>query len=350
MCENTVRARIRLAGHFQDYPELEEEYLGRKLSQEQVMLLGKVFDAGTDRREQWIGYAQEVPVLELRGSGEQFLRMAESYRPEVRTVTPWELHRGWDSESGIRGVGAIRWVAHRTRIFAEEHGLSPGTGNWGDEEGTQTCGRERRGSDFGVRGSGEEEKKEEPQTCGPAAGSLTLRFYVQGGLKELWGVAARFYREHCNDQGKAPCLAGFVETLLDNFLDTWCNAHATGVIHELPLQIRHRILARDGYRCQVPGCSCRRFLEVHHIIYRSQGGSNDHNNLITLCGFHHRQCLHNGYIIIKGNAPGELFVILGIYRENNHPATSLEMVPSLARFQNGIRIRHNLPPPDCSAA
>jgi hypothetical protein len=173
---------------------------------------------------------------------------------------------------------------------------------------------------------------------------------VQAGLKELWGVAAQFYRERCDATGTAPCLAGFVEALLGTFIDTWCNAHSVGAIHELPLHIRNRILARDGYRCQVPGCSCRRFLEVHHIIYRSHGGSNDGDNLITLCGFHHRQCLHNGYIIIKGEAPGALTVILGVFRENNHPVASLDGVAALARFHRGVRIRQNNLPADNTAA
>ena len=42
------------------------------------------------------------------------------------------------------------------------------------------------------------------------------------------------------------------------------------------------ILHRDKYTCQC--CSKKNTrLEVHHIIYRSQGGTNDENNLITLC-------------------------------------------------------------------
>ena len=45
---------------------------------------------------------------------------------------------------------------------------------------------------------------------------------------------------------------------------------------------RSAILHRDNYTCQCCGKkNCR--LEVHHIIFRSNGGSDDERNLITLC-------------------------------------------------------------------
>ena len=129
-------------------------------------------------------------------------------------------------------------------------------------------------------------------------------------------------------------MAGFIETILVNFLETW------GPSKE-KLTSRLKIMERDGFRCQVPGCSCRRFLEVHHIVYRSHGGSNEGWNLITLCGFHHRQCLHNGYIIIKGEALDNVSIVLGpaaIQRSNPGSASfSGETLP-FASFHNGIRL------------
>jgi len=56
----------------------------------------------------------------------------------------------------------------------------------------------------------------------------------------------------------------------------------------IPPRVRREVLARDKHRCQAPGCGRTRFLEVHHIVSRKQGGSNKAENLTTLCGSCHR--------------------------------------------------------------
>lgn len=59
---------------------------------------------------------------------------------------------------------------------------------------------------------------------------------------------------------------------------------------------REAVLHRDNYTCQCCGKkNCR--LEVHHIIFRSNGGSDDERNLITLCEDCHKK-VHDGIIIL----------------------------------------------------
>ena len=60
---------------------------------------------------------------------------------------------------------------------------------------------------------------------------------------------------------------------------------------------RAHALDRDNYTCQICGAKNTR-LEVHHIKYRSQGGSDDLENLITLCEDCHHN-LHKGKIELK---------------------------------------------------
>jgi len=59
----------------------------------------------------------------------------------------------------------------------------------------------------------------------------------------------------------------------------------------IPPAIKRKILSRDRNQCQATGCRNTRFLEVHHINPRRVGGSNDLENLITLCSKCH-QFLH----------------------------------------------------------
>ncbi|MDQ7827119.1 MAG: HNH endonuclease signature motif containing protein, partial [Candidatus Eremiobacteraeota bacterium] len=78
----------------------------------------------------------------------------------------------------------------------------------------------------------------------------------------------------------------------------------------------HKILKRDRFRCQTPGCRCRRNLHVHHIIRRSQGGTDDPWNLIVLCEACHLHLLHGlRTLTIKGRAPDSLTFTFGSLSE-----------------------------------
>lgn len=69
-----------------------------------------------------------------------------------------------------------------------------------------------------------------------------------------------------------------------------------------------KVLNRDNYTCQC--CRGRHRdsrLEVHHILFRSQGGSDEEDNLITLCHTCHK-ALHDGRLTLnlKGRKKGAL--------------------------------------------
>lgn len=59
------------------------------------------------------------------------------------------------------------------------------------------------------------------------------------------------------------------------------------------------VLRRDGYKCRV--CKSRNHLHCHHIIFRSQGGSDSTGNLITLCNKCHIDGVHKNHLKIKGD-------------------------------------------------
>ena len=68
------------------------------------------------------------------------------------------------------------------------------------------------------------------------------------------------------------------------------------------------VLNRDDYKCHI--CKNKKKgvkLEVHHIIFRSNGGSDDADNLITLCHDCHKK-LHDGKVKLnlKGKPKGQL--------------------------------------------
>jgi hypothetical protein len=85
------------------------------------------------------------------------------------------------------------------------------------------------------------------------------------------------------------------------------------------------VIERDRYRCAVPGCSSRRNLHDHHVVFRSAGGSDAPENRITLCAFHHQRCLHAGLLRLRGRAPDGLVFELGVRRG----------APPLVRYRSG---------------
>ncbi len=103
-------------------------------------------------------------------------------------------------------------------------------------------------------------------------------------VRATWG--------ECVNPGK--CLA----ILSQHFLD----------VHGPPKQPKtssQKVRARDHGRCCVPGCS-HPAVHSHHIEYLSQGGARtDPANQLALCHFHHT-CIHDGYMVLTGTAPGKL--------------------------------------------
>jgi hypothetical protein len=65
--------------------------------------------------------------------------------------------------------------------------------------------------------------------------------------------------------------------------------------------LRRRVLLRDHRCCRVPGCRNSLFLDLHHIELRSDGGANEPENLLTVCGVHHRAA-HRGALLIERTA------------------------------------------------
>lgn len=68
--------------------------------------------------------------------------------------------------------------------------------------------------------------------------------------------------------------------------------------------IRRRVFSKARHKCETSGCNHTRYLEVHHIVPRSDGGGNDLSNLKLLCSSCH-SLIHRSGLLIKES--------LGIY-------------------------------------
>ncbi len=102
---------------------------------------------------------------------------------------------------------------------------------------------------------------------------------------------------HQEGQWMAPgdCLG----RLCDHFVAEW-----EGILDRRNTPQR-RAIERDRGFCQVPGCS-RAAVHAHHVVWRSRGGHDEPENLVSLCAGHHLHGIHAGYIRVSGRAPDQL--------------------------------------------
>ena len=76
----------------------------------------------------------------------------------------------------------------------------------------------------------------------------------------------------------------------------------TRVTSTVPAAIRRKVFHRDHFACVVPGCRSTRFLELHHLRHREDGGDHSTANCCVTCfGCHQRH--HEGRLLITGQAP-----------------------------------------------
>jgi hypothetical protein len=71
-----------------------------------------------------------------------------------------------------------------------------------------------------------------------------------------------------------------------------------------------RALYKRSGHCQYPGCTATRELEAHHLIAFERGGATELENLILVCGRHHKH-LHDHHIRTSGTGEQPVFTDQG---------------------------------------
>ena len=75
----------------------------------------------------------------------------------------------------------------------------------------------------------------------------------------------------------------------------------------VPGRLQRALKLRDRNRCRFPGCAHQRHVEAHHVQHWIDGGETCLENLVLLCGAHHR-LLHHGAFHIVIEDDGIVFV------------------------------------------
>ena len=166
----------------------------------------------------------------------------------------------------------------------------------------------------------------ERQVCvqpAPAEATWHLAIRAPTDVARLFrAVLCTLRRALERETGRLPSEGEAFQAMLDHALREW------GVNDPWLARWAKRVSSvfeRDDWRCTVPGCSSRRNLHAHHIVFRSLGGGDEPENLTTLCAFHHQRGVHGGVITVRGRAPHALTYEVGL-----RPG-----LPPLARYRSG---------------
>ena len=141
------------------------------------------------------------------------------------------------------------------------------------------------------------EAGEKAQMCARERVSVVAPRRVAGLFEEACSaVMAR--------EGRWLAPADCLSRMCDHFVAAWEG------IRERRRTLQRQVIERDQGFCQVPGCS-RSAVHAHHVVWRSRGGGDEPENLVSLCAGHHLHGIHRGYIRVSGRAPHGLVWELG---------------------------------------
>lgn len=286
LCARKARALVRIERVLERSSALGAAYRSGRLSWVQTQALAPLVEAGVpgSRMGAWAERARRITVRRLQDDVRGALALAD--------LDPAAFAR----TGGVPEEGEV--VGNRqTGARADEVAGDP-LGGADSRPERQTGAR---------RGATEE------VTVSIPAPPASARFFraVLEEVRERLAVA----RDEPVSEGEA------FEAMLD---------HAIGVWSERSGRSRRElcILERDGWRCVVPGCTSPRNLQVHHVVFRSQGGGDEPENLVSLCAWHHQRGVHGGTVRISGRAPHQLRFELGL-----RPGR-----PPLVVYESGDRI------------
>jgi hypothetical protein len=162
----------------------------------------------------------------------------------------------------------------------------------------------------------------EQQKCAPSIdvdATEQLDWRLPADVAWLFRVAQAEFQARLRAEGERPASESAVfGALLDHAISTW-------ILQDPSRRRPDPVIVRDDYRCAIPGCSSRRNLHDHHVIFRSAGGSDAQGNRITLCAFHHQRGVHSWRLRVQGHAPAGLLFELGLRQD----------APPLLRYRSG---------------
>ena len=276
------RRLVTLAHRLESLPELRHRFSSGRFTLAAVEILAEVATPDTETE-----LADEAEALDLPAIERMARRSDPPSSDDAVTAfrsrwlsTQWDLHHGEMSIAGKLTGAEAALVEDRLHAAAEHTPPNPETGTYDPWDARMADGL-----------------VEICATSGDMAGpppQLSVHadlhaLTADSGVSELaqGPVIA-------NETSRRLACDAVVETVVHN-----ADSLVVGVGRNqrtVPGWLR-RLLEHRDHHCRFPGCDHTRWTHAHHIQHWADGGPTNLDNLVLLCGFHHRYLHEHGWHI-----------------------------------------------------
>lgn len=271
----TAREWVRVARSLERLPRIADAYADGRLSWDQVRPLSRFATPETD--ETWAARAAGLRPARLWQEARRHerirLREAEQYHRNRYLSLRWDRDRPllWlegmlPAEQGAALETALNERAER--LPADPEAIDPGGARLADALAETVADSDPHPATVVIHA---------------AADVVAGRESSRGP----WLAETEGGRRIASDAVRRLACDGRIEWLLES------PERPVGIGRrgrQVPGALGRALRYRDG-TCRLPGC--KRWLHAHHLVHWSDGGATDLDNLVLLCGFHHR-LLHEG--------------------------------------------------------
>ncbi len=293
----TARAWIRVGRSLPGLPVIRQALEAGAVSFDEVAVLCRF--ATPDNEVELLELTRHLPQAELAAGIKEFLDLAPPDPEPVDTALPppaAEMRTWWDdNDFNFRGriQGADGVLVEQALLrFAAKAPLDPTDGLFRDMQIRQGEALVQIASEA-LEGEGDHDR-------------ATVVVHVSAQeLREESAVAFVAGKRILRDELLRLTCDGRMQPAIDDPGGFTIGVGRT--TRQISAWLRRLLEERDG-GCRFPGCGRTRWTHGHHIIHWADLGPTNLDNLITLCGFHHR-LVHAESWEIVGNPNGEVIFL-----------------------------------------
>lgn len=335
----TARAWVRVAGVLPELPMTSRAFMAGAVSFDEVRILCRY--ATPDNEQELLALTRNTEVKDLTGAIRELLAI-ETKRPKPPEENPW-LEMFWDRDETfltLRGqIPGADGVLVETALLraAAQQPLDPASGLYRSADVRTAEALVQMASDYSAT-----EADHDRATVVVHFKASDLVSASTSGL-----AGSRFLDP--DELLRVSCDAR-IQPAIDDPSGVTVGVGRTS--RKIPAWLRRLVDGRDG-GCRFPGCGRTRWTNSHHIIHWAHGGPTNLDNLITLCGFHHR-LIHRKRWQVTGIPSGEVSFLDqwgNEYRPARRlfdPAHTQRLLESIDRYENRMLDRQlataNSPP------